>query len=118
MLSNIKRRTNADRLQDLNRLGVAMLPEYSPVDKQIPAIVVEQAASDLVCPVIELDDGRTFFLVRVSLWTERPGVRLNGCRFEPPWPDRDFQPYRVSLKTTSARPTFSRVYQTVHEKTF
>lgn len=35
--------------------------------------------------------GQTLFVVWVSLWAERPGVRVYDFRFEPPWPDRDFR---------------------------
>ena len=40
---------------------------------------------------IDLQDGRTLYVVWLSLVAERPRVHLYDYRFEPPWPDRNFE---------------------------
>lgn len=87
-----KRRLYSDRLRKLNELGLSIPIEYGLADNQTSQIVVEQAAPDIDCPVVDLQDGRTLYVVWLSLAAERSGVRLYDYQFEPPWPDHDFQP--------------------------
>jgi hypothetical protein len=88
---NQKRRLYADRLRQLNKLGLPMPFECGGVDNQTSQIAVEQAAPDIECPIVDLQDGRTLYIVWLSLAAERSGVRLYDYRFEPPWPDHNFQ---------------------------
>jgi hypothetical protein len=85
------RKFYAERLRQLNRLGFVMPLEFRAMDNSRNSeIVVQQAAPDIECPVIDLRDGRALYVVWLSLWTERPGVRLHDVRFEPPWNDHNF----------------------------
>ena len=77
-------------MRQLTRLGLAMPFEFGLVDDQASQVVVEQAAPDIECPIVDLQDGRTLYVVWLSLVAERPGVHLYDYRFEPPWPDRNF----------------------------
>jgi hypothetical protein len=85
-----KRKNYADRLQELNRLGLAAPLEYSLVSNQATEIMVEQAAAEIECPITDLQDGRTLYVVWLSLVPERPGVTLFDFRFFPPWSDCGF----------------------------
>ena len=79
-----------ERLCQLERLGFSMPFEFSLLDSQPTEVAVEQRASELDCPVVDLPHGQTLFIVWVSLWAERPGVRLFDFRFVPPWRDDSF----------------------------
>jgi len=91
MLCNQKRKIYADRLQQLNRLGLALPLEFGAVDNQTPEVEVEQVGPDIDSPIVDLRDGRTLYVVWLSLAAKRPGLRLYDYRFVPPWPDNDFQ---------------------------
>jgi hypothetical protein len=86
-----KQRSHVKRLRQLARLGVELSEELGLEDNQTNEIVAEQAAGPDVCPISELADGRTQFVVWLSLAAEKPGVRLYDFRMEPPWPDNDFR---------------------------
>ena len=90
MLCN-KKRMYADRLRQLNRLAVDSPVEYWAVANQASEIVVEQVGPDIENPIVDLRDGRTLYVVWLSLAAERPGLRLYDFRFEPPWPDSHFE---------------------------
>jgi hypothetical protein len=81
----------ADRLHQLTRLGLQMPPEYRGLKTPIPAITVEQAAHETECPIMDLPDGRTLYVIWLSLVAESPGTRLDYYRVEPPWPDSNFE---------------------------
>ena len=91
MLPDQERNLYLQRLRQLERLGLAMPFEYHLLNSRPCEIEVEQCAIELDCPVIDLPDEQTLFVVWVSLWAQRPDVRLYDFRFEPPWPDRNFQ---------------------------
>jgi hypothetical protein len=86
-----RRKFYADRMRQLTRLGLTMPFEFGSGDHQTSQVVVEQAAPDIECPIIDLQDGRTLYVVWLSLVAERPGVHIYDFRFEPPWPDRNFE---------------------------
>jgi hypothetical protein len=65
--------------------------EFRAVDYKAHEIMVEQSAPDIECPIVDLRDGRTLYVVWLSLAAERSGMRLYDYRLEPPWPDHDFQ---------------------------
>lgn len=90
MLSSQRLKTRLERLRQLEQLGFSMPFEFSLLNSRPPEVEVEQCASEIECPVMDLPDGQTLFVVWVSLWAERPGVRLYDFRFEPPWRDHDF----------------------------
>jgi len=81
----------ADRLHQLNRLGVDSPVEYWAVDNQASEIVVKQVGPDIENPIVDLRDGRTLYVVWLSLSSKRPGLHLYDFRFEPPWPDSKFE---------------------------
>jgi hypothetical protein len=91
MCSHQKARIYADRLRQLERLGLSSQfesrpPRYTPSD-----VTVEQCGPDIENPIEDLRDGRTLYVVWLSFGAERPGVHLFDYRFEPPWPDRSFE---------------------------
>jgi hypothetical protein len=85
------RKVYADRLRQLSQLGLPTPLECGSVDNQTSDIAIEQVALDIECPIIDLRDGRTLYVVWLALVAERPGVLLYDYRFEPPWPDRNFE---------------------------
>ena len=64
--------------------------EHQPLGHQSSEVEVDQCASELDCNLIDLPDKQTLYVVWVSLWSARPGVRLFDFRFEPPWRDHGF----------------------------
>ena len=86
-----KTRFLADRLRHLTRLGLLMPPEYRELEAFVPAIALEQAANPVECPIMDLPDGRTLYLIWLSLVATVPGTRLDFFRIEPPWPDSNFE---------------------------
>jgi hypothetical protein len=92
MICSQKRKFYANRLQQLCRLGLTMPPEYGSVGKQTPEIAVEQSWPDIESTIISLPEGRTVYMVWLSLSALRPGVHLYDYRLEPPWPDHNFEP--------------------------
>jgi hypothetical protein len=86
-----KSRFLAERLEQLIRLGLVMPPEYGGLKKPVPLLTVEQAAHDIECPIMDLPDGRTLYVIWLSLVAESPGTRLDCYRIEPPWPDSNFE---------------------------
>src|SRR3974390_2405791 len=86
-----KRKLYSDRLQQLNRLRLALPLEDSQVSSQVPNIKIEQSGAEIECPIVDLPGGRSLFVVWLSVSTERPGVRLFDFRFEPPWQDDAFE---------------------------
>jgi hypothetical protein len=90
MLLDQERKLYLQRLQQLEQLGLAMPFGFHMVASRPREIEVEQCANEQDCPVIDLPDNRTLFVVWVSLWAERPGVQLSDFRFEPPWRDHGF----------------------------
>jgi hypothetical protein len=91
MFLSQKKRIYADRLRQLERLGLSAPFEFSP-PKNTPSIVtVDQLGCDFDSPIVDLRDGRTLYVVWVSVVAERPGVYVYDYRFEPPWPDRTFE---------------------------
>ena len=55
--------------------------EFHLLNSRPCEVIVEQCASELDCPVIELPDEQTLFVVWLDVWAERPGVRLYDFRF-------------------------------------
>jgi hypothetical protein len=92
MLTSHRQKKRLERLRQLEQLGFSMPFEFSLLDSRPCEVTVEQCESELECPVMDLPDGQTLFIVWLSLWAERPGVRLYDFRFEPPWRDRAFLP--------------------------
>jgi hypothetical protein len=91
VMNSQTRKFYAERLRQLNRLGFVMPLEFRAMDNSRNSeIVVQQAGPDIESPVFDLRDGRALYVVWLSLWTERPGVRLYDVRFEPPWDDHNF----------------------------
>lgn len=90
MLSSHRQKNRLERLRQLEQLGFSMPFEFSLVNNRPPEVEIEQCASEQDCPVMDLPDNRTLFVVWVSLWAERPGVRLWDFHFEPPWRDHGF----------------------------
>jgi hypothetical protein len=86
-----KKRLYAERLRQLERLGLSSPCEFDPKKSAPSNVTIEQLGSDLDSPVVDLRDGRTLYVVWVSVVAERPGVCLYDYRFEPPWPDRNFE---------------------------
>jgi hypothetical protein len=86
-----KARLLADRLSQLRRLGFQLPPEYGDVKRPAPTITVEQAECEIFCPIVDLADGRTLYLIWLSLVATVPGTRLDYYRIEPPWPDSNFE---------------------------
>ena len=86
-----KNRYFADRLRQLTGLGLQLPPEYREAKSLVPPIAVEQAEYDLFCPIVDLADGRTLYLIWLSLVATVPGTRLDYFRIEPPWPDSNFE---------------------------
>jgi len=82
-----KSKIYAERLRQLERLGLVMPSEYQLLDARPSEVAVEQSERELFCPLIDLPDGKTLYVVWVSLWAARPGVRLYYYRLEPPWRD-------------------------------
>ena len=68
-----------------------MPPEYGGIKKPVPLLTVEQAAHDIECPIMDLPDGRTLYILWLSLVADVPGTRLDYYRVEPPWPDSNFE---------------------------
>src|SRR6202008_1565307 len=90
MTSFRDRKAWGERLRQLERLGLLLSFEQQLFGHQPSEIEVEQCANEQDCPVIDLPDNQTLFVVWVSLWAERPGVQLSDFRFEPPWRDHGF----------------------------
>ncbi len=90
MLSSRRQNARLERLRQLERLGFSMPFEFSLLNNRPLEVEIDQCANEEECPVIDLPDNRTLFVVWVSLWAERPGVRLYDFRFDPPWRDRAF----------------------------
>src|SRR6266436_2922375 len=90
MLSSPGQKIRRERLCDLERLGFSMPFEYSLLNSRPSEVEVEQSASELECPIVDLRDGHTLYVVWLSLWATRPGVRLYDFRLEPPWRDQGF----------------------------
>jgi hypothetical protein len=86
-----KSRFLRDRLAQLNRLGLVMPPEHHELRPTVSAISVEQAANEYECPIMDLPDGRTLYVIWLSLVAAAPGTRLDSYRVEPPWPDPNFE---------------------------
>lgn len=86
-----KKRFLPERLEQLIRLGFLMPPEYGGIKKPVPLLTVEQAAHDIECPIMDLPDGRTLYILWLSLVADVPGTRLDYYRVEPPWPDSNFE---------------------------
>jgi hypothetical protein len=84
------RKACSERLRQLERLGLLLSFEHQLHCHQQSEVEIEQCASELECPVMDLPDEQTLFVVWVSLWAERPGIRLYDFRFEPPWRDQAF----------------------------
>jgi len=91
MSSRHKARIYADRLRQLGRLGLSTLFESGPPRNTPADLTVEQCGPDIENPIVDLRDGRTLYVVWLSLLAEKPGLRLYDFRFEPPWPDRNFE---------------------------
>jgi hypothetical protein len=91
MTSSRKRTACCERLRQLEQLGLLLSFEHQLPGHQPSEVEIEQCAIELECPVMDLPDGQTLFVVWVSLWAERPGVRLYDFRFEPPWRDHAFR---------------------------
>ena len=91
MLTTQQRKLYANRLRHLEQLGFAMPFEYDLLDSQPSEAIVEQCSSPFECPVFDLQDRGTLYLVWLSVVAERPGVCLYDFRFVPPWPDQEFQ---------------------------
>ena len=88
MLTNQKK-ISAVRLYQLAQLGYA-----TPYDDEVltqPEALVEQCAPSIECPLRDLGDQGSLYMVWLSVSAERPGVCLYDFRFLPPWPDRGFQ---------------------------
>ena len=86
-----KTRLLADRLHQLTHLGLLMPPEFRELNPAVRAIAVEQTAHDIECPIMDLPDGRTLYVIWLSLFAAVPGTRLDYYRIEPPWPDSNFE---------------------------
>ena len=91
MCSPKKARIYADRLRQLERLGLSTQFESRPLRNTPSDVTVEQCGLAIENPIKDLPDGRTLYLVWLSFVAERPGVHLYDYRFEPPWPDRNFE---------------------------
>jgi hypothetical protein len=91
MLKSQKKKLYADRLRQLGQLGFAMPCEYQLLGSQPSEVVVEQCSPPCECPVFDLQDQGTLYLVWLSMAAERPGVCLYDFRFVPPWKDQEFQ---------------------------
>jgi hypothetical protein len=91
MLSSQRQKVRLQRLRQLERLGFVMPFEYYLLGSQPSEVFVEQCGLGIESPVLDLSDGRTLYLVWLSLVAERPGACLYDYRFVPPWPDRGFQ---------------------------
>ena len=85
-----ERKLFAERLRQLAQLGYVMPCEYQLLNSQPSEVIVEQCAPPFECPLFDLREGGTLFLVWLSMAAERP-VCLYDFRFVPPWPDREFQ---------------------------
>ncbi len=91
MATNQQRKLYAERLRQLGQLGYTMPCEYHLLNSRPSEAVVEQCGSPVECPVFDLQEQGTLFLVWLSLAAGRPGVCLYDFRFVPPWPDQKFQ---------------------------
>jgi len=91
MSNSQKTRFLADRLHHLTRLGLQLPPEYRELKTSVPAIAVEQSAIALESQIMDLPDGRTLYVISLSLIADVPGTRLDYFRIEPPWPDSNFE---------------------------
>jgi hypothetical protein len=85
-----ERKLFAQRMHQLAQLG------YVPCEQQLlnnerSEAIVEQCAPPFDCPLFDLQEGGTLYLVWLSIVAERPGLCLYDFRFVPPWPDREFQ---------------------------
>ena len=81
-----------ERLRQLGTLG-ASVPLYSQEPgPELTEVTLEQIEPSMFCPALDLSDGRTLYVVWLSLLAERPGVTLFDFRFVPAWPDRGFIP--------------------------
>jgi len=85
-----KSKIYAERLRQLERLGLVMPSEYQLLDTRPSEVAVEQCENESLPLVTDLPDGKTLYDVWISLWAERPGVRLSYYRLEPPWRDHGF----------------------------
>ena len=90
MASFRDRKAWGERLRQLERLGLLLSFEHQLLGHQPSEVEVGQCANELDCPVMDMPNEQTLFVVWVSLWAERPGVRLYDFRFEPPWRDHGF----------------------------
>jgi hypothetical protein len=91
MPSSRERKACGERLRQLERLGLLLSFEHQLLSSQPSDVFVEQCGLGIESPVLDLSDGRTLYLVWLSLVAERPGTCLFDYRFVPPWPDRGFQ---------------------------
>jgi hypothetical protein len=91
MFPKQKARLYGDRLRQLERLGLSSPFEFNRTQNALSNVAVEQLGSDLDSPIVGLRDGRTLYVVWLSMVAERPGVYLYDYRFEPPWLDRNFE---------------------------
>ena len=106
MLPSEKRRLYVERLRQLQRLGLSMPSEYSLLDGQPSEIIVEQCGYDIESLVLDLHDGRSLYLVCLSLAAQRPGLAVYDFRFVPPWRDNEFFSYLPLRTAAAARLTF------------
>jgi len=91
MTSSRVRKACGERLRQLERLGLLLSFEHQLLGSQPSEVFVEQCGLGIESPVLNLSDGRTLYMVWLSLVAERPGACLYDYRFVPPWPDRGFQ---------------------------
>jgi hypothetical protein len=91
MITSQQRKLYANRLRHLEQLGFATPFEYDLLGSQPSEAIVEQCSAPFECPVFDLQDRGTLYLVWLSMVAERPGVCLYDFRFVPPWPDQEFQ---------------------------
>ena len=66
------------KLRQLERLGLLLSFEDQFLGHQPYQLEVEQCASELDCPVMDLPDNQTLFVVWLSLWAERAGRPVVG----------------------------------------
>ncbi|HXY50947.1 MAG TPA: hypothetical protein VEI01_15940 [Terriglobales bacterium] len=91
MLPSQKRKLYIERLSQLQRLGLTMPFEYSLLVTRASEIIVEQCGLGIESAILDLSDGRSLYLVWLSLAAETPGACIYDFRFVPPWPDPGFQ---------------------------
>jgi len=91
MCSGQRRKFYAERLRELQQLGFDIPFGSRRLQAQPSEVIVEQCGFGVESPILDLPDGRTLYLVPLSLAAETAGVCIYDFRLVPPWPDQGFQ---------------------------